>query len=78
MNRNFSDTHYTSLPVDDKNEGYTGIELYRTVQAEKWRVARVLFWDASGQFFFETFDADLPLEIFEQIIAEAKATIKTG
>jgi hypothetical protein len=41
-------------------------------------VARILFWDASGQFCFETFDTDLPLEIVEQIIAEAKATIKTS
>jgi hypothetical protein len=40
------------------------------------RVARVVFWDAYGDFFFETFNADVRVKIAEQLIAEAKATIK--
>jgi len=41
-------------------------------------VARIIFWDACGQFVLETFGAEIPLGIVEEFIAEAKAKIKTG
>lgn len=40
------------------------------------RVARVVFWDACGQFYVETFQTDVPLDIFEEVIAEAKTAIR--
>lgn len=77
MKRDYSNAHYSTLSVNDRKEGYAALELLRTIKGETKRVARVVFWDASGQFFFETSDTDIPLEIAEDLIAEAKRTIKT-
>jgi hypothetical protein len=76
MNRDYSNAHYTTFSVNDGKMGYAALELHRTAKGETKRVARVVFWDASGQFFFETFDVDIPLEIAEDLIAEAKKTIQ--
>ena len=76
MKRDYSNAHYTTFSVNDRKDGYSALELYQTVKGETKRVARVIFWDASGQFFLETFNADIPLEIVEDLISEAKKTIK--
>ncbi len=79
MNRDYGEWHFTTSQVIDTTDGYSGIELHRKsriTQTDTLRVARILFWDACGQFFFETFNADIPVEIVEDLIAEAKATIK--
>jgi len=77
MNRDYSNAHYVTLSVNGGKEGYAALELHQTIKGEMKRVARVIFWDASGQFFFETFNIDIPLEIAESLIAEAKEKIKT-
>lgn len=77
MNRDYGDAHYETRFVDNKQEGYAGLELYRTTKGTNGCVARLLFWDASGQFFFETFKTDIPLSIVEELIAEAKTVVKT-
>jgi hypothetical protein len=52
--------------------------LYRTTHGsnQSVRVARVVFWDAVGDFFLETFNTEIPVQLAEDLIAEAKATIK--
>jgi hypothetical protein len=77
MKRDHGGAQYTTHSVADKKEGYAGMELHRTSKSKTERVARVLFWDASGQFFIGTFNADLPVDIVEELIAETKAAIKT-
>jgi hypothetical protein len=37
-----------------------------------------VFWDAAGSFFLETTGVELPLDVVEECIAEARAAIKTG
>ena len=76
MNRDWAGSRYTTLPVSNNKDGYSGLELYIASKDEKKRVARILFWDASGEFFFETFNTELPLNIVEELIAEAKTTVK--
>ena len=78
MNRDYGDANYSTLRVEENLQGYAGLELYRIRQGKKDRIARVLFWDAAGQFFVETFEADVPLDILEAVIAEAKEKIKTS
>lgn len=77
MNRDYSRTHYKTPSVNDKKEGYAALELHRTIKGETKRAARVVFWDATGQFFFETFNVDMPLVIVEEFTIEAKKTIKS-
>ena len=76
MKRDYSNAHYTTSSVNDGKQGYAALELHRTIKGDTKRVARIVFWDASGQFFVETFNADIPLEIIEDLIGEAKRTIK--
>ena len=76
MNRAYGDAHYSTASVRDNKKGCTGLELWRARNGKQDKVANIMFWDASGQFFVETFNADVPLSIFEEMIAEAKATIK--
>lgn len=53
------------------------MELYADRDGEGTeRVARVVFWDAYGDFFFETFGTDVPAIVAEQLIAEARSSIK--
>jgi hypothetical protein len=65
------------MPVEDRKEGYVGLELNRVCQCKSERVARIVFWDACGQFSIETLGTDVPLEILEGLIAEAKESIMT-
>jgi len=79
MNRDYGQWHFTTAQVSDNKDGYAGLELYGkslSKPAPARRVARILFWDACGQFYFETFETDIPLEIVEDLIVEAKTTIK--
>ena len=78
MNRKHATSQYTTSTVADRKAGSAGLELYRETKDGKDCVARILFWDASGQFVLETFNnIELPLDIVEELIAEAKDVIKT-
>ena len=76
MDRQCSIFRYTTRLVHDNKEGNSALQLHATPKdGDTQRVARVVYWDAYGALFFETFDAQVPLEIAELLIAEAKATI---
>jgi len=54
--------------VDDHKQGYAGFEL-QAESADVTRIAgRILYWDATGGFCFETVGGDLPVEIVEAAI----------
>jgi hypothetical protein len=76
MNRTYGDGHYVSITVQDNQDGYAGLELHRTSWGKEARIASVLFRDACGEYFVETFNSDVPLKILEELIAEAKEMIK--
>ena len=78
MDRDYADAHYTTRRVDDNKDGFSAVELYRNRRSENSnvRVARVVFWDACGAFFIETFNTDIPVKLAEDLISEARTTIK--
>ena len=76
MNREFGDGFYTSVFVQDLQQGFSGLELRRHRKGTDECIAKVIFWDACGQFFVEMSGTEVPLEILEELIAEAKKTIK--
>ena len=76
MNRSHSQNYYTTQPEEDGKEGYCALALFRQTDGVTKRVARVIYWDACGQFFIETFDTDIPLAIAEELIAEALRAIE--
>jgi hypothetical protein len=77
MNRDYGDGHYASSSVEDRKQGFASMELHRSCRGKHDRIARVVYWDACGQFSVETFGAEVPLDILEDLIAETKEWIKT-
>jgi hypothetical protein len=77
VDRLYGDSHFKTLRVDDNVGGSSSLRLQRTRTHEGTTkiVAEVIFWDAAGQFFVETFGEDVPLNVLEELISEAKQTI---
>jgi hypothetical protein len=63
--------------VEDHKKGYSGFRLHRERSDKTTEVGQVIFWDTTGGFVFETFGSDIPVEIVEAAIAEARDKIKT-
>ena len=74
MKHTYGDAQYRSSFVEDHEKGFGGYELLRLRDGREDRVATVLFWDATGQFFVETF-GDVPLVVLESLVAETKSSI---
>jgi len=76
MDRQYGDARYHSLFVEDPIDGFAGYRLVRTRFGESKDVAQVTFWDAAGQFYFQTFGEDVPLAIARELMSEAETNIK--
>lgn len=70
------DRFWTTPPVVDCEAGSTTLRLHRETEGRAVVAAEVIFWDAAGQYFLETFNCDVPIDIVEVLIAEAKDKIK--
>jgi len=57
--------------VQDNVAGCAGIE----VTCDGTVIARVIFWDACGQYFVETIGRDVPLAVMESVVQEAKRLV---
>ena len=74
--------YWTSLPVASREEGSTTVHLHRETDHPLFAkfsgvVAEVVFWDAAGSYYLQTFDGHgVPLEIIERLVAEAKEVIR--
>jgi len=76
MDRVHATQHFVTQTTYSDAEGWTAIELLETSGGAKAVVARVVFWDAQGQFALELGVPELPLTIVEELIAEARSTIE--
>lgn len=77
MNRQVGQHRFTTVPpVIDMTDGFTALRLYREQDGRSTICAEVVYWDACGQYVMETFDGDVPVEVIEELIAEAKALIR--
>ena len=77
MDRVYADSHFWATFVENREEGYAGMRLYRRRLGTEAVVAEIIFWDAAGQFSVRTMD-EVPLEIIEELIAETKTAVKTA
>jgi len=77
MNRVFGEKVFSSVAIEDSQAGYGGIELWSLRNGVSGKVASVIFWDAMGHWYVETF-GDVPLEVLQQCIVEAKAVFPTS
>lgn len=76
MDRQFADARFWTVYVEDKTDGFAGLRLHRERLGKATVAAEVIFWDAVGQYFVQTFNGDVPVEIIEAVIAEAKERVK--
>jgi hypothetical protein len=78
MDEQFGEHHFKSRFVEDRKDGFSGLRLTRTLSrtGEQQDVAQVTYWDAAGQFYFETYATDVPVAIVRELIAEAEEIIK--
>lgn len=73
MELRHGDEHYRTRPLEDNSDGFAGLELRREVRGKSETVARVIFWDAVGQYYVNTFnDVDLPVKVMEAFIHATK------
>ena len=76
MKRQHGEDFFESEFREDRTDGCAGFDLYRTAGDKKEKVASVIFWDAMGTYFIQTFGTDIPLPVAEELIAETKAAIR--
>jgi hypothetical protein len=77
MNKPYADSHYKTSFVEDCEQGYAGLQLHRETRGKAVLAAQVTYWDATGGWVIETFSGNIPVDIAEELVAEAKETIKT-
>ena len=77
MKWKYAGIEFETVYVEDNVSGSAGLELFRTHPQEggRKRVATCIYWDATGQFFLQTFGIDLPVTIVEKLIADARAAV---
>lgn len=76
MNRQYGRARFRTIFVEDRKGGSASLLLHRESEGLVTVAAEMIYWDAAGQFYVETF-GEIPLAIMEALIAEAKETIKT-
>ena len=75
MDLNHCNYRFTTQSFEDGQQGCIGLDLYRTKDGLDVHVGRITFWDADGQFSADCFNMELPLDVLEKFIAEARQTI---
>jgi hypothetical protein len=74
MNKTWANVHYVTNTVSNEQEGWLAVELSRVGRTTEL-IARVVYWDADGQFSFEMSTKEIPLIVVEELIAEARQTV---
>ena len=77
MNSQHGEARFWTTFAEDHQQGFAGVRLHRESAGHTGVAAEVIFWDAAGQFYVQTFGGDVPLAVMEALIAEAKAAVKT-
>ncbi len=72
MNREYRGARYTTLVASDIKRDGIGLGLHWHSGNQDNVVAEVFFSDANHSWTVNTFDCDIPLELLEDLISEAK------
>lgn len=75
MIRDHKGARYTSLMATDSQRDGIGLELHWQFEDQDNVVAEIFAFDR-GSWTLSTFDCDVPLEMIEEFIAEAKRRLK--
>ena len=72
MDREHKEARYTTLMASDIQRDGMGLELHWSVQGQDSVVAEIFYSDADQTWTLNTFDCVVPLELIDELIAEAK------
>lgn len=75
MDTQLADARYWTVYIADNTDGFAGMRLHRERRGKTEVAAEVIFWDAAGQYFIQTFNGDVPVTILEAVIAETKKRV---
>jgi hypothetical protein len=75
MERTYGSMVFSSQVIRNDTDGLLGLELFAEARGDIRRVARVVYWDAEGQYAVETM-GEVPLKILEELIREAKQVVR--
>jgi hypothetical protein len=76
MIRELHGAQYSTVVASDLERDGMGLELHWHCQGQDAVVAEVFMSDKDGSWTLNTFECDVPLELIEELIAEAKARLK--
>jgi hypothetical protein len=68
---------FWSERFENRRDGCEGFRLHRKSFRKVSIAAEAVYWDANGSFSFRTIDGDLPFEVVQAAMEEAKREIKT-
>jgi hypothetical protein len=77
MRKFWAGYEYSTAQASSNAEGWTAVEMTRQKDGQNEMVARVVFWDAEGQFSLEMLVRELPVSIIDWLIREAQTAIQT-
>jgi len=77
MDKLHSPYRYTTDFAVNRNVGSTSLKLIRSGAKGVHTAAEIVFWDAVGQFNISAFE-ELPIEVLELFVAEAKDRIRVS
>ncbi len=77
MKREYSHYFFDTEVEENSTEGWVAVKLFRTTGKARIHAASITYWDAMGQCSLNNFAGEIPLDIIEEFIAEAKARLST-
>jgi len=75
MDREYKGARYTTQRASDVQRDGMSLELRWSSQGQDNVVAEVFYSDAEHTWTLNTFDCDVPLELIEALIAEARRVL---
>lgn len=75
MKKNWKGISFETRLNRDNQEGWASLDLHSDAEGVDSIVARVVYWDAEGQFFLEMAPDELPLTVVQELIVEAQEKI---
>ena len=78
MDRHYGEFRFTTSPLRGKAGDYVGLSLFREdTDSPPVEFAQVTYWYDERHWYVETW-SPMPVEIIEELIAEAKSSILTS
>ena len=74
MKRSHGSRTFTSQLIRNDVEGFIGLELHVEKEGVSRTAAKVIYWDAEGQYSVETM-GEVPATILQDLITETKLVV---